>query len=251
MPTDKPILFRAIHANTRWRKARHENMYNAISGSRGASALFRGANTAINLKTHGEPLFVVAWDERTHEAGVLIKKDASVSNETRQVILPKHIIEVWEDMGGPGMEEAERVFQEAWEAARQQPALLRSESLASLDDLNKQLQRDILESKELSAEDRNRRLASASPIPERVSVTTTAFRRNADVIVEVLDRAQGVCERCGSAAPFNRRTDGAPYLEVHHKIPLSQGGHDTVTNAEALCPNCHRNKHYGPASVAV
>jgi hypothetical protein len=247
MPADKPIMFRAIHTTTLWRKARHENIYNAISGSRGASALFRGANTAIKLKIHGEAIFVVVWDERTQEAGFLIKRDASTSDGMRQVSLPRHIIEVWHDMGGPGIEEAERVFQEVWDAAQKQPVLLRNEAFATFDDLNEQLQRDILESRNSSAEDRNRRLATANPIPERVRVITTAFRRNADVIVKVLDRAQGICERCGSAAPFNRRTDGAPYLEVHHKIPLSQGGHDTVSNAEALCPNCHRNKHFGPA----
>ena len=39
--------------------------------------------------------------------------------------------------------------------------------------------------------------------------------------------------------------DGTPYLEVHHKIPLAKDGEDTIENAEALCPNCHREKHFG------
>jgi len=34
-------------------------------------------------------------------------------------------------------------------------------------------------------------------------------------------------------------------LEVHHKVPLAEGGDDTVENAIALCPNCHRHAHYG------
>jgi 5-methylcytosine-specific restriction protein A len=34
-------------------------------------------------------------------------------------------------------------------------------------------------------------------------------------------------------------------LEVHHKKQLSEGGEDTVENAIALCPNCHREAHYG------
>lgn len=33
--------------------------------------------------------------------------------------------------------------------------------------------------------------------------------------------------------------------EVHHKVPLSAGGDDTVENAIALCPNCHRKAHFG------
>jgi len=69
--------------------------------------------------------------------------------------------------------------------------------------------------------------------------------RNPDVIAEVLERANGICEYCGNPAPFNRASDGTPYLEIHHKKPLSQGGDDSVENAVALCPNCHREDHFG------
>ncbi len=40
-------------------------------------------------------------------------------------------------------------------------------------------------------------------------------------------------------------SDKTPYLEVHHRIPLAKKGEDTVANAIALCPNCHRKSHYG------
>ena len=36
-----------------------------------------------------------------------------------------------------------------------------------------------------------------------------------------------------------------PFLEVHHVKSLSDGGEDTLDNVIALCPNCHREKHYG------
>lgn len=36
-----------------------------------------------------------------------------------------------------------------------------------------------------------------------------------------------------------------PTLEVHHLRRLADGGSDTVANAVALCPNCHREIHYG------
>lgn len=81
--------------------------------------------------------------------------------------------------------------------------------------------------------------------PDKVIVQTTVFRRNPAVVVEVLRRARGVCEGCGDPAPFERRTDGSPYLEVHHQITLAEGGEDVVGNAVALCPNCHRKQHYG------
>jgi len=90
------------------------------------------------------------------------------------------------------------------------------------------------------------RLASKAPkIPERIQIVSLGFRRSAHVIVAVLRRANGVCEQCGRAAPFTRRSDGSPFLEVHHRTPLSQGGEDTIANASALCPNCHREAHHG------
>jgi 5-methylcytosine-specific restriction protein A len=65
------------------------------------------------------------------------------------------------------------------------------------------------------------------------------------VVAERLEIANGKCEKCGNPAPFIRDKDKTPYLEVHHKIQLSKGGWDELENTEALCPNCHREKHYG------
>lgn len=92
---------------------------------------------------------------------------------------------------------------------------------------------------------RRARLAKASAKPRSVMRLIRDFQRNPDVIAEVLMRAGGVCEMCRNPAPFRRRADGSPYLEVHHKIRLADGGDDTVENAIALCPNCHRQQHYG------
>ncbi len=84
-----------------------------------------------------------------------------------------------------------------------------------------------------------------SVYPDAYEVKTMAFKRNADVIAEVLVRANGVCEKCVKEAPFKRASDGTPYLEVHHIKRLADGGEDTVENAIAVCPNCHRELHYG------
>jgi predicted HNH restriction endonuclease len=91
---------------------------------------------------------------------------------------------------------------------------------------------------------RLKRLREAPAQPERVTVFANVFIRNPDVVSEVLFRAKGMCEGCRSPAPFNRSSDGSPYLEVHHRVHLSQGGSDTVENALALCPNCHRQRHF-------
>lgn len=79
--------------------------------------------------------------------------------------------------------------------------------------------------------------------PEISISTVTTFVRDPAVKAWVLQAANGHCEGCGSPAPFIG-TNGLPYLEVHHVVPLSSHGSDRTTNAVALCPNCHRRCHH-------
>lgn len=92
---------------------------------------------------------------------------------------------------------------------------------------------------------RSERLAKAPRIPTQYVVGQIVFRRNPDVVAEVLERANGYCEICGKPAPFLRASNQEPYLEVHHTIRLANGGEDAVENAVAACPNCHRKTHHG------
>lgn len=96
-----------------------------------------------------------------------------------------------------------------------------------------------------SSEERRERLRKAPRKPGVVTTVVTVFQRNPDVVAEVLARAAGTCEVCSSPAPFARASDGTPYLEVHHRVRLADGGDDTVENAVAACPNCHRKAHFG------
>lgn len=95
--------------------------------------------------------------------------------------------------------------------------------------------------------ERKERLKNASPEPKKIWRRVAVYVRNPDVVAEVLQRANGNCEddACGKIAPFVKSSNGTPYLEVHHRKQLSDGGDDTVENAIALCPNCHRKKHFG------
>lgn len=108
---------------------------------------------------------------------------------------------------------------------------------------------DLAESVQKSLSDhasaRAERLAAAPKKPGIIYRVVKEYRRNPDVVAEVLLRANGYCERCSDPAPFSRRRDNTPYLEVHHIEQLAEGGDDTVANAIALCPNCHRESHYG------
>lgn len=80
--------------------------------------------------------------------------------------------------------------------------------------------------------------------PEKVTSSSESYKRDPGVAAWVRDRAKGKCELCGDQAPFLDR-DGEPYLENHHVQWLKDGGQDTTSNAVAVCPNCHRQLHFG------
>jgi hypothetical protein len=66
----------------------------------------------------------------------------------------------------------------------------------------------------------------------------------------ILQQAKGRCECCRKLAPFSD-VKGAPFLEVHHIQRLADGGEDLPENAVALCPNCHRELHYGKRAAEL
>lgn len=75
--------------------------------------------------------------------------------------------------------------------------------------------------------------------------TRSEYRsRSAKVARYVLARSNGICEACKKPAPFTR-TNGAPYLEIHHTRRLADEGPDDILHVTAICPNCHREAHFG------
>lgn len=79
---------------------------------------------------------------------------------------------------------------------------------------------------------------------KKVRCSSYRYERSPYVRVLVLRRSNGICERCNKPAPFLNKNQ-KPFLEVHHSEFLSQGGQDVISNCEALCPNCHREVHFG------
>ncbi|HAS6343122.1 TPA: hypothetical protein I7243_07315 [Vibrio vulnificus] len=115
----------------------------------------------------------------------------------------------------------------------------------SLHELNEKFNDEVNRSLSINPSERRKRLESADKYPKKIIVSTVFYKRNPDVVAEALIRAKGVCECCKEFAPFTRKKDNSPYLEVHHIVPLAVGGEDTLNNVIALCPNCHREKHFG------
>ncbi|MEX5667075.1 HNH endonuclease signature motif containing protein [Pseudomonas neuropathica] len=84
--------------------------------------------------------------------------------------------------------------------------------------------------------------------PKKASSTRTVYVRDPEVRAWVRNEAEGHCEGCGDPAPFQMHD--LPFLEVHHVKPLADKGSDQVSNAVALCPNCHRRCHHSNDRVA-
>lgn len=78
--------------------------------------------------------------------------------------------------------------------------------------------------------------------PKRAASSRTVYVRDPEVRAWVRNEAEGHCEGCGKPAPFQKFD--LPYLEVHHVRPLAEKGSDQVSNAVALCPNCHQRCHH-------
>lgn len=76
----------------------------------------------------------------------------------------------------------------------------------------------------------------------RKKAVTQVYVRNIYVTAHVKNRSKGYCDLCNEPAPFKDR-NGRAYLECHHVEWLANGGKDSIDNAVALDPNCHRKIH--------
>lgn len=72
---------------------------------------------------------------------------------------------------------------------------------------------------------------------ERVSTVRSHVKRDPKVRMAVLQRAQYRCESCTESRTF------PGFLDVLHVLGAELS--DRLYNCVALCPNCHREAHYG------
>jgi 5-methylcytosine-specific restriction protein A len=79
--------------------------------------------------------------------------------------------------------------------------------------------------------------------PDRAKVVIQVIKRDNRVRIHAIKRAKGKCEYCNTQG--FPTINGSFYLEAHHIIALCDSGRDTVDNVIALCPQHHRQAHYG------
>lgn len=104
---------------------------------------------------------------------------------------------------------------------------------------------DLETAKKDTSDKRLKRIKAATKKPGKTISKSTVYLRNKDIVAEVLFRANGICQLCKNEGPFISLKTNQPFLEVHHIIPLEEDGEDSLKNTVAICPNCHREAHYG------
>lgn len=125
------------------------------------------------------------------------------------------------------------------------PLISSSEELPKFEEFIQAEEIKLSRAKSISQNRRLELINKSNKKPYKTIVRQVVFQRNPYVVAEALFRANGICERCKNKAPFIRDNDASPYLEVHHIIPLAENGDDTLENVIVLCPNCHRQAHFG------
>ena len=87
--------------------------------------------------------------------------------------------------------------------------------------------------------------------PPKKAVVRDDFQRNPYVVAAAIIRSNGDCEMPNCDRELFLRDDATPYLEVHHVVPLGEGGEDALANVAALCPHCHRELHFGKKRLVL
>ena len=89
-----------------------------------------------------------------------------------------------------------------------------------------------------------------APLSEKEKREVFLFKRNRHLVKQALEKSQYKCDIDRTHKTFITKNN-KPYMEAHHLIPLSSqelfntSGLDSVANIVCICPNCHRNLHYG------
>lgn len=90
------------------------------------------------------------------------------------------------------------------------------------------------------------------PVPRREKTVTEkcTYWRDPVVAANALCNANYRCEICATHPTFIRKSNGKPYTEPHHLVPMSAQKDfsvslDVENNIVSLCSNCHNQIHYG------
>jgi hypothetical protein len=97
----------------------------------------------------------------------------------------------------------------------------------------------------------NKEINSRPKRPRANAATGRIFERSALVVAIARLRADYRCEVPGCQHAVFVCVDGTRFSEVHHIVPLADGGEDVLPNVACLCPAHHREAHVGKSAREV
>lgn len=79
--------------------------------------------------------------------------------------------------------------------------------------------------------------------PQKREYLIETYARDQGWVAEAKNKYGLYC-LCQSCTNSFQKPDGSPYIEVHHIIPLAEGGEDSLWNLSVLCAHHHRMAHF-------
>ena len=78
---------------------------------------------------------------------------------------------------------------------------------------------------------------------EKIEYHAEVYKRNIKCVTLAKEKFGDYClmESCHNSFV---KPDGSPYIEVHHIIPLCEGGGDEISNLSVLCAHHHKMAHF-------
>lgn len=132
---------------------------------------------------------------------------------------------------------------------RQQLQFLRDDGLLSfLDQRGSYTLRGVEVLQDELEDDKILEVSRAAPTKREYLIET--FARNKGWVAEAKNRF-GVYCMCPNCKNTFVKPDGVPYIEVHHIIPMAEGGEDGLWNLAVLCGHHHRMAHFADSSTCL
>lgn len=91
-------------------------------------------------------------------------------------------------------------------------------------------------------------VSSSDPLKREYLIET--YARNQGWVAEAKNR-YGIYCLCSSCSNTFIKPDGTPYIEVHHIVPLADGGEDSLWNLAVLCAHHHRMAHFADIDIRL
>lgn len=90
----------------------------------------------------------------------------------------------------------------------------------------------------------------SSSDPHKREYLIETYARNQGWVAEAKIRYGLYC-LCNDCTNTFIKPDGKPYIEVHHILPLADGGEDSLWNLAVLCAHHHRMAHFASEDVRL